>query len=491
MTPGLPNYQCLAYRQSAPLLAYLDDVFQGSEAWLGRDETGAINITEKARIYLTPDPAEDGDDYLARLKASPFDDRFSQSIREFVSLIISNGVKLEDIPPVMEAHLSNLDNCGGTLARVMTELAIKVLSLGHTFVLVDFPAVDPSIRSQADFERSGRRPRWVHYSPRNIIHWKTSTVNGEVKLSQVTLREKIVVADGDFGEVEVERFRVLRPGRFDVWTIEKDRQGKEVAIHHPDESGVSGFVQNGVIIPFDFIPLVPIYGGLREGFFASRPPLKALADLNITHYRVKSDHLRKVHLCCMPVPELRDSMRGEDEPLKLGPNSFVHIRDPQGSFNWKEPLATSLEQSRREVLDLQGSMDLLSASYLLNPSDRQAAATTNAQVTKLESNLQAFADQFSEGINNCLKMHARYLKLSSGGTVKLSGDIIKDAGKDSQLLMALTNLAAGDIIDKRTTIEELKRREFLTESVDVDEVIRRVGEQIQFSRVEGAKSQPL
>ncbi len=107
---------------------------------------------------------------------------------------------------------------------------------------------------------------------------------------------------------------------------------------------------------------------------------------------------------------------------------------------WAEPLATSLDPSRREVIDLEAGMNVVSASYLLNPGDRQSAAATEAQVAQLESSLEGFAGDFSIGITDALKVHAEYLKLPNGGYLELDGTVIRNKGIDSQLLMAYTTL---------------------------------------------------
>lgn len=439
-------YQSAAYRSHLPIWRYLDDIFSGSESWLNRDELGRITITEKAQQYLPKEAAERPSDYRDRLARSPFDDRFSQSIRKFVNLLLGNGIEQIDVPSVIQSHFENIDSQGSSLRRMVQELAIDALKHGHTFLLVDYPPQDFTIRSIADFQRSGRQPYWVSYAATEVIHW----IESRGRLQLVTLRECSTVAESEFSEESIVRYRVLRPGSWELWQEMRDEQGK---IQYAWVDGGS--------TSLSFIPLVCLYGGLREGFFKSRPPLKALADLNLTHYQVKSDHLRKLHLCCLPVPELRDSMRPEGESLTIGPNSFVHIRDPQGAFTWREPLATSIEQSRKEVTDLEQAMDVLSAAYLNQPGDRQTATTSAIQTVELESNLQSFADQFCEGLNQALYYHAIYEGLDSGGQIKLSGDIIRDKGRDSQMLLAYSAMEDRGQISQRSLLQILKDQEFL------------------------------
>jgi hypothetical protein len=425
---GTPAYECLAYQAQAPTWAYLADIFCGIDAWLVRDAAGQLHPNQKAETYLPMEGAEESEDYLNRLTRSPWDDRFTQSLRKFTNLILANGLDLNNIPPALAPHLENLDNQGTPLRLMLEQLMVLALRDGHCFVLIDYPPADGTVRSEADFQASGRRPYWVAYEASQVIHWRTQAIGGRVELLQVTLREMVTMSDR-FNEATVERYRVLFPGGWQLYQAVEDEKGETT--YPLIDQGVTS--QNR-------IPLVCLYGGLKSGFFQSRPPLKSLADLNVTHYQVKSDHLRKLHLCCLPVPVLRDSMRPENEDLKIGPNSFLHIRDPQGIFTWAEPLATSIEQSRREVGDLEASMDILSGSYLAKPSDRQAAFTTQVQSAEIESSLTAFAESFAEGVNQCLQVHGAYTG-TAGASIKLSGEIVKEKGTDSQLLAGLNNMA--------------------------------------------------
>lgn len=447
-----PAYEYLAYRQQIAVWRSLDDVFNGAESWLGRDANGCIHITKKTLTYLPREAAEEDRDYLNRLGRSPFEDRFAQSLRKFVALVLANGVEKVDVPPVMLPQFEDVDLEGGHLHQVISEVAIASLRHGHTFVLVDYPPQDETVKSQADLLRSNRRPYWVHYPATEVIHWRRDGRN----LVQVTLRERAIVPVGRFGEKEVTRYRVLGVGWWEVW--------EPIENTSPREFRLVGSGQTSL----NFIPLVCLYGGLRQGHFRSRPPLKALADLNLTHYQVKSDHLRKIHLCCLPVPELKDSMRPEGEELKIGPNSLVHIRDRQGSFNWKEPLATSIEQSRKEVNDLQEAMDVLSAAYLNQPGDRQTATTSAIQTVELESNLEMFVSQFGQGLREVLRCHAAYLGISDGGNLKLSGDILRDKGRDSQMLLAYSVMGDRRQISQRSLLQLLKEQEFLPDDFDVE-----------------------
>ncbi len=441
--PERPDYQCLAYRQASPVWEYLGDLYRGSDAWIERTLWG-ISPKLNARIYLPPEPAELQVDYLSRLGRSPYDNRFAKSIHKFAALVLANGVEVQG--PLDPRHAQDIDREGTTLEVFLHRCMISALRDGHTFVLVDFSLLSETPYSLADVQRLAPRPYWVHYGVNQLVNWRVESG----KLTLAVLRETVFVPLGLYGEQEVEQYRVLYPGGWDLW--------RQVGDSFEWVSGGATALQS--------IPLACLSGGQLQQWGVSLPPLRALADLNLTHYQVKSDHLRKIHLCCLPVPELKDSLRPEGEPLVIGPNSFVHIRDPQGGFSWKEPTALSIEQSRKEVADLEEAMDLFSSAYLQAPGDRQAAYTTAVQAVELESSLGLFALQFAEGVNQALRFHADWLN-QPAAIVKLSGDIVRDKGRDSQMLLAYSALADRGQLSQASFLALLQGQEFLPADLDL------------------------
>ncbi len=142
-------------------------------------------------------------------------------------MICANGVKPENVPASMESHLSNIDNKGTSFVAFVIRSAIAALRDGHSFILVDHMPKDETVRSQADYLRSGRRPYWVHYEALDLIHHKTAMVNGREVLTLAVFQESAIVANSDFDETEEVRYRVLRPGSWELWKIETNSKSKK------------------------------------------------------------------------------------------------------------------------------------------------------------------------------------------------------------------------------------------------------------------------
>ena len=132
-----------------------------------------------------------------------------------------------------------------------------MLRYGHVGVLVDAPS------------NSQGRPYWITYSPREILGWRTELVDGQQKLTQLRLLERVTEEDGNYGQKEVEQVRLLTPGAFEVHR--KGRQGKYVKV----EEGTTSL---------DYIPFAVAYSN-KVSFLESRPPMQDIAELNLLHYQ--------------------------------------------------------------------------------------------------------------------------------------------------------------------------------------------------------------
>jgi hypothetical protein len=113
-----------------------------------------------------------------------------------------------------------------------------------------------------------------------------------------------------------------------------------------------------------------------------------------------------------------------------------------------------------------------------------------AQVVELESSLDKLASDLSEGFTEVLKVHAAWLRLSLGGAIEFSGNVIKDQGRDSQMLMAMGNLPERDLLSKQTFLEWLVRNEFIWEDFDVQQELERIGEDVKLKKVTNIIAEP-
>src|SRR5262249_43981635 len=137
----------------------------------------------------------------------------------------------------------------------------------------------------ADEQAAGNRPYLVHVKAENLIGWKSETVNGAERLTQVRIKECVLEPDGEFGEKEVEQIRVLEPGRWRIFR--KAMSGADAGKWVSFREGVSSVT--------DKITLATVYIN-RTAFMCGEPPLEDLADLNVAHWQSSSDQRNILHV---------------------------------------------------------------------------------------------------------------------------------------------------------------------------------------------------
>lgn len=442
------------YDSQLRIWQYIDDLYYGVDSWLELTNEG-FKPTTKTNLYLPRHAAESFENWVSRINASYYDDLFAKALRQFIDLSFSNGVYFAGDSD-FKKHYENIDLHGSHGDVFLRQFALSVMKYGHSFLLVDFPHVQ--FDNYADFIESGARPYWLEINPKNLINWRCRYAGDSLVFTLAVIKEEILIESGSFGYESVNQYRVLRSGSWEVWRElggDSQRDRKLVMIQ-------AGNYGNNI----NFVPIVPVFAGTRLGDCVSFPPLRSLAEKNRILYQMTSDHNRKVSLCCQPVPVLKDAMRG-DEPLEIGPNSFINLRDPNGSFQWIEPLALSLEQSRKDLDDLRQSISQDAASYLTAPSDRQSSRTTELLTIPLQSNLLGFNTSFCDGINKAIQIHQQFLNTDD---VRISLDsTIFEQKKDSQLAYAIQGLYKDGVLTRKSALEAVQALGILGPKFNLDE----------------------
>ncbi len=131
-------------------------------------------------------------------------------------MLTRKPVRLNEVSERVTEDLFDIDLQGNDLTSWTYETAKIMLRYGHVGVLVDAPTGGTG------------RPYWITYSPREILGWRTELIDGQQKLTQLRLLERVTEEDGDYGQKEVEQVRLLTPGAFEVHR--KGRQGKFVKV---------------------------------------------------------------------------------------------------------------------------------------------------------------------------------------------------------------------------------------------------------------------
>jgi hypothetical protein len=450
-----PAYECDAYGQQMPALCIVQDV-----------EKGTLALRAAGKRYLPQEEAEDAGDYEVKRARAVFFNVFRRTLQGLVGMVFRKPPKFgEDVPvavagreaaeeqPGAEGHAENVDLAGCHWTVFAKELFERAMRDGHAFILVDMPPALPPGATRADEVASGRRPYWVMREKAQAVNWRSETVNGRVRLAQITFKECSLEPDGEFGEKAVVRYRVLNPGRFRIYQ-EVEQNGKKDYVL--TDEGLTSLSE---------IPVAVVYGH-KTGFLTSAPPLLDLALLNLTHYQKYADLSTYLHIASRPILWFR----GRDKSKKveaIGPYTFFDVAEQNGEVNFAETTGAALGAAREDIRDIQEWMSVFGLSLLVKSSKKPATATEELlDNVAEESPLATAAQSLKDALETALGFHAAYLGEQSGGSVEL-GATVADLTLSPEKLRILVD-AAGSKISLETLWSVMQRAGELPEDFDAD-----------------------
>lgn len=430
---------------------------------------GTLKLRESGRAYLPMESAEDSREFEIRRKRAIFFQATGRTKGGLVGMVFRKEPKLlEDVPlPIrgqeeaegqaaIEGHWENIDNAGTHGAVFAKELFDHALRDGHAVIFVDMPPPLPPGATLADEKRSGRRPYWIEYKAEQIINWRTRNVGGKTVLDLIVFRECTQESDGEYGQKEVTRYRVLRaPGAIysneltgavesyatASWELFEEVEGQD--------NNTELIRVGGGAINLPEIPVVPIYGK-RTGYLTSQPPLIDVALINLAHYQKYSDFSIYLHLC-KPVLWFR----GRDTNVKIepiGPYTSFDVKE-NGTVEFAEPTGAALEACSADIKDLEARMAVLGLALVQGGNKEQATTATEEILDHVreDSDLATAARSLKDGLERALKFHAQYLDASAttGGSVEL-GATIEELALPAQELTAYSNMVAAKQLSLET-----------------------------------------
>ncbi len=281
-----------------------------------------------------------------------------------------------------EGWAENIDLQGNHWTVVAKELFTDALKHGHAFLYVDMPPALPEGATLADERAAGLRPYWVSYKASQALNWRveneyrTVTLQngrqirvptGRQVLAQITFEECSNEPDGIYGEREVRRYRVLRPGRWELHKEVKTENGTDYVLDGQGETSLAE------------IPVAVVYGR-KTGWLSSRPPLLDLALINLAHYQKYSDYSEGLRMC---IPQLCT----DDTGLKIeviGHHS-IHKTQAGREVYFAEPTGAGLSPQRQDLLDLQEQMAILGLAVMASKKPQPEKTATEVSTDHLQS----------------------------------------------------------------------------------------------------------
>lgn len=417
---------------------------------------GTLAMRAAAEAYLPKWPNEETDAYKARLKTATLFPAFRRTVSVMSGKPFSKALTLsEDTPDQIRAWADDIDLEGVNLHTFASEMLAEAMAPGFGGILVESPKKivtangrEPTRQEQ---QAAGVRPYWVRYKHNQILGWRTRRVNGKPVLTQLRLAESATEEDGEFGEKEVARVRVLVPGGF---TVYESREKSSWSVVEEGETGL------------DMITFVPIYG-FRRKFMVGAPPLEDVAHLNVKHWQSQSDQDTLLHVARVPILFARQL---DDNGLVLGGSSAVKGDHEHSDLKFVEHTGQAIGAGRESLRDLEEQMIQAGAELLVKkPGQRSATESANdAEANKCD--LQRIAEGFEDSLDLALYYTAQYASQKKGGKVSLFKDFGASNLTEASGTLVLDMQTRG-LISKATTIKEQQRRGNLSADIDPEKEI--------------------
>jgi len=400
---------------------------------------GTYKIRKGHRKFLPQEPRELDESYDNRLQRSVLAPYYVRLERMLAGMLTRKPVRLDDVSDQIREQLFDVDLQGNDLQTWLYNTSRICIRYGHVGVLVDAP-------------KSGDngRPYWITYSPRDILGWRTEMADGQQKLTQLRLFEKVLVPDGLYGEKQVEQVRVLTPGAFEIF--QKDQKGDFRVI---DEGTTS----------LSEIPFSVAYSN-RIGVLESFPPLADIAELNLQHYQVQSDLGNQLHISAVPMLALFGFPAAAEE-ISAGPGEALSL--PEGaSASYIEPGGNSYDAQFRRLDQIVSQINDLGLAAVMGAKlSAETAESKRIDRSQGDSTMMVVAQQMQDMIDNCLRFHADYLQESQAGSSLVNRDFM-GARLEPQEIQALLQLYTAGTVTQETLLLQLEAGEVLGDDFDVE-----------------------
>lgn len=440
------------------------------DCWDLLPRDGADNPSASVRAsYLPREMGEPFEAYQGRLMRSSYTSAYRDAIRAFSGLL--SRFQLMEPPASLAAAENDVDLRGSSLRRFLSTIDKLVLRDGAAAVLVEMPPADPNVASAIEERKAGRRPYAVLLERAQVINWRAHLSAGREVLEMVVLKleEEAEPEEGAYGCETREVFMVMVPGAWRKVALKYAVNGQPV-----EEEIASGTTS------LQEIPLV-WFGSTTNQMGESDVLMDSLASLSILHMQTRSDLAELIHRCALPVAvRVGDTPNpdGSPRPLIVGPNSAMDLPEG-GSFTWAEPGGSSLQRHQEEVQHIEALMKEASLAFLWGEGSGGRTATEASLASgQISAQVRDMIEGKTSAFRQVMELWAAYMSetLSEAAGLSISDSLVQRP-LDPNGTAQIVNLHTNTLISHQTTLEELKRGGVLDPDLDVEDELKRIGEE--------------
>lgn len=425
---------------------------------LGRTLVGGTEAMRAAgEKYLPKEIAETATRYENRIKRSVLTNFYNDTVKEIVSKVFSKPIELgQDMSETTKGWCENIDLNGSnldTFAQQVFKDALEDAGIG--FIYVDMPQSIPGATLAAE-RALNIRPYFTFVRARDVLGWKTQTIDNVERLTQFRIAETATKPnpDDEFTEICVNRVRVIEPNRVRVYE-EVETDGKKDWI-----------IVQDIAVTIGEVPVSVCYLN-KTGFMTALPPLEDLGWLNLLHWQSSSDQRNILHVARVPI--LFGKGFEEDKQIEISSSAMVKCENVESDLKFVEHNGNAIDSGRADLQDIEQLCRDFGLCLFMPRSGSQTATGQAINAADTYSMVQSWALAMGDCIEQAFVFAARWIRqdADTAGSVTMNTDYGITAQSATDLDTLNKARTSGDI-SRKTYLSELKRRDVLSSAVDIE-----------------------
>ena len=404
--------------------------------------------------YIPKEPGEDAESWDIRTSRTVLLNVYRRTLRYMGGRVFEKPVSLgDDGDARFRAFSEDVDRQGHNLTVWSRGVFEHGLNDGVTFCLVDYDNIEirnvdgrPEYRradgtweakTEAADRNNGWRPYFVHVPAEYVLDGRVRFAGGKAVVSHFRYMETLEEPDGMWGSRRYQRIRAffLNENGKAMWQVWKN-----------SADGAADFDPEGDPreLSIGRIPVIVFMPGDKRTDMTAEPALIDLAQLNKRHWQATSDQYQLMSFVRRP-PWFGNKLGKFDtdgnRKIVFGPGQLC-VADADGAVLQSVGVDPgSVAAGRQELKDLEESMALYGLQ-LLQPKTGTVTATESLRDSEENnSTLKAWALQFQDFLENCMRCAALWQGMEDGPSVKVNTEFANSI--DAQFLLEMRR--AGEI----------------------------------------------
>jgi hypothetical protein len=470
--PELPSYQHHVLRD------VLEELDRNRDCW--------NYLKGRLEHYLPKEPKEPPAAYKARLGRVSYVPFFRDAITSFAGVL--SRYQLKNPPASLERAIDDIDRRGNDLTSFLQQADQLALRDGGCLITVDMPA--GSVPTNGHQLAEDRRPYLALVERRNLLNWRVHHEGGREVLDWLVIREWAEEQDGLYGVKLKPRYRLIGTLNGQAfWRLLEIVEGSAGSGGRPsvrvavNADGVpqQGYYEAPAGRPYPAPPVVWYAAGAREGFGQGSIRLSGLAELTLEHLRCRSDHAELKHKTAMPVPVRKGALPGpggQVAPLVLGPNSVVDL-DPNGSFGFAEPGASSLNHLAQDISHIEALIREQTLAFLYGDGGSKTATQASLEAAHTEASMRSVATAKNSAVQALMLLWCNFTgeRLSPEAGITMAAHLF-DRPLAAPDVAQLSSLEQNEQISTQSFLEQIIKGGVLTVVTSADDELERLRKQL-------------